>query len=136
MKDLKKEYDDIVITIKELQNRKLELEKLIIDLSGSFTEKFRYWYLSDEECHHDGIVQSPILSALFDKNDEKRRGQTYDLYDLINDDLDYVIYPDLTRKYFDSEEEFNERLTKFLEEYQPALQEAMDTNMKSFKADW
>ena len=90
MKDLKKKdfkmkekYDNIVIQIQELQKRKAELEKLMLETSDSFVEKFRIWYNSDDDGHHDWMIRFPKLRALFNEIDEPRRGKTYYLPSIV-----------------------------------------------------
>lgn len=126
---MKEEYDNIVLQIRELQKRKSELEKLMIESSDSFVEKFKLWYNSEDEGHYEWLIDYPLLRALFNQIDTPRRGQTYYLPDLIGEEEFWA--------FMDGEEDdeyFN--LNDFLKEYQPALEEAMKHNIKSFKCDW
>jgi len=127
---MKEEYDNIVNQIEELQKRKAELEKLMLESSDSFVEKFRIWYNSDDDGHHDWMISFPKLRALFDEIDEPRRGKTYYLPDLVGGEDDFWAFMD--------GQEDNEYfcLNDYLGKYKDALQEAMDNNMKSFNADW
>jgi hypothetical protein len=125
---MKEEYDKIVFQIEELQKRKSELEKLMIESSDSFVEKFKIWFNSEDDGHHDWLITYPLLRDLFDRIDA-RRGQTYHLPDLIGED-EFWAFMDGD----EDDEYFN--LKSFLKRYQPALEEAMKHNMKSFKCDW
>lgn len=126
---MKEEYDNIVAQIKELQERKSELEKLMFQASDSFIEKFKIWYNNDDEGHHEWMVDFPILRELFNEIDEPRRGKTYYLPDLVGVEDFWVFMGGQ-----EDDEYFS--LNDYLAKYQNALQEAMDNNMKSFNADW
>lgn len=125
---MREEYDKVIAQIDALQKRKAELEKLMFETSESFVEKFRIWYNNDDGGFYPYIINFPKLRALFDRIDEPRRGQTYALEDLVGYDYDFWRFID---KEMTDEEE-----NDYLILYQEALQEAMDNNMKAFKADW
>lgn len=127
---MKEEYDNIVAQIKQLQERKCELEKLMTESSDSFIEKFKIWYNNDDEGHHDWIISYPILRGLFNEIDYPRRGKTYYLPDLVGGEDDFWAFMD------GQEDDEYFCLNDYLAKYQNALQEAMDNNMKSFNADW
>jgi hypothetical protein len=127
---MKEEYDKIVAQIHELQERKSELEKLMIESSDSFIEKFKLWYNSDDEGLHEWLIDYPILRALFDELDYPRRGKTYELYDLVGGEDDFWAFME-----GEEDSEFF-CLADYLALYQPALEEAMANNMKCFKCDW
>ena len=127
---MREEYDKIVAQICELQTRKAELEKLMIESADSFTEKFKLWYNSEDEGFHEWMINFPRLRALFDKIDYPRRGQTYELYDLVGGEDYFLAFME-----GDEDDEYF-CLADFLAMYQPALEEAMKNNMKRFKADW
>jgi hypothetical protein len=127
---MKEEYDKIVNQIRELQKRKLELEQLMFDSSESFVEKFKIWYNNEDEGLHEWMINFPKLRALFDEIDSPRRGKTYELYDLVGGEDDFWAFME-----GDEDDEFF-CLGDYLAKYQPALEEAMENNMKCFKADW
>jgi hypothetical protein len=128
---MKEEYDKIVNQIYELEKRKAELEKLLFESSDSFIEKFRVWYNSDDEACHPYAISFPKLEALFDKvYDTPRRGKTYELYDFVGDEDEFWAFID------GEEDDGYFCLADYLAKYQPALEEAMENNMKRFKYDW
>ncbi len=136
MEELKKEYAEITAQIQTLKQRKGEIERLMIGAADTFMEKFRLWYNNDDEGHHDSIIDSPILRKMLDKKDYHRY-ETVHLESLIDyEDFEMLLYPEDISEYAASEEAFKEMYDEALERLQPALQEAMDTNMKSFTLDW
>lgn len=136
MEELKKEYEKVIAEINILEARKLKLEQEMIIQSSDFMEKFRIWYKNDDDGYHRWIVNSPILRKLLD-NIDPRRGETIDLDRLIGyDEFEFLLSPEDYIDDFETPEDFKIEYDKTLEQYQPALQEAMDTNMKSFKCDW
>ncbi len=136
MEKLQKQYDEVIAEIAKLQKRKRKLEKQMINSAVTFMDKFRIWYFNDNDGHHDYIIDSPHLRALLDGRDYNRY-QTIELERLIgDDDFQMLINPEEFKECFDSEEEFQKEYDELLTRLQPALQEAMDTNMKSFELDW
>jgi hypothetical protein len=83
----KQEYEQLLWEIGRLHAKKEELEAKMIEKSDNFADKFRIWYNNDDVCHDEWMLDEeeyPILRKLFDKNvNEKRRGKTYELYDLL-----------------------------------------------------
>lgn len=133
---LEKEYASVIKQIEELQNRKLEIEEKLILQTDDFMTKFRLWYLNDDEGYHQWIVDSPILRKLLN-NIDPRRGETIELGRLIGyEEFDLLVYPEDSIKYYETPEDFKAEYDRVFLKYQPALQEAMDTNMKEFKCDW
>lgn len=135
MSDLEKELNSIIKQIKSLKKRKREIEKELIDSETNFIKKFKIWYENDSKCHHPWIITSPHLRELL--NNKLYRHRTYTLEDLIGEDeFNLMVYPESCRMYYDSEEEFKRDYILTLSKFKPALEEAMNTKMKSFKCDW
>ena len=139
---MKEEYDKIVAEIGRLQTRKSELEKLMLESTDSFIDKFRLWYNSEDECHHSWMIDEdvfPLLRAEFDKRvDTPRRGKTYEVDSLIGHDdalFNDIVNPS-NKIYKYKKGEYEKLLEEFLSEYQPLMEEAMKGEMKSFEADW
>lgn len=136
MKELKIELDKINNHINELKKRKSEIEKQMMDSETNFMKKFKIWYESDDECHHDWIINSPILRKLLDRRDLDRH-RTYTLEDIIGEDeFTILVYPEDCKDWYDSEAEFKLEYGRCLVKYKAALEEAMNTDMKSFTCDW
>lgn len=129
------ERNEIVKSIEKLMERKREIDSKMLKMSTDFISKFKIWYNNDDECHQDFIVQTPLLRALLDDMAEVRRGKIYTIEDLIGEDDMYVLLnPEGCG--FRTKEDAQKAIKEVLDRYQPALQEAMDNNMKSFECDW
>jgi hypothetical protein len=130
MYNMKEEYNEILSKISELQVRKAELEKLMLESTDLFHEKVKLWYEGDDEGHHDYYIDFPLLLAEFEKLDERRRGKTYYLPDLVGGEDEFWLFceGEEDSKWFNRAE--------YLKAYKPAIEEAMKNNMKSFVADW
>ena len=71
-----------------------------------FMKKFKIWYESDNECHHNWLIRSPILRNLIDKWDMDRH-RTYTLEEIIgSDEFELLVYPEDCKDWYDTEEEF------------------------------
>lgn len=136
MEELKIELENINKQILELKKRKADIEKQMMDSETNFMKKFKIWYDSDDECHHDWVIGSPILRKLADRMDMDRH-RTYTLEEIIGEDeFTTLVYPEDSKSWFDSEAEFKLEYGRLLVKYKPALEEAMKTSMKSFTCDW
>lgn len=136
MSELEIELNNINKQINKLKKRKSEIEKKMIDSETNFMKKFKIWYESDNECHHNWLIRSPILRNLIDKWDMDRH-RTYTLEEIIgSDEFELLVYPEECKDWYDTEEEFKIQYGKCLVKYKAALEEAMNTDMKSFTCDW
>jgi hypothetical protein len=131
-KDTQKELNSINILINLLQEKKVKLEKSLMDSAESTKEKFLLWFNSDNK-DEDGFIPShsnPLLVKWYDDNRELRRYQTCDICE---DLYEYFIC------WFDPEwfEEWQTPLTEEGEKEMNALaEELMKTNLGRFTYDW
>jgi hypothetical protein len=136
---LQQELAEVILEIGVLQLKKAKIEKLILDTSEDFFIRFQTWYNSDDEMHHDFIPnreQFPLLIEKWEKNDERRRGQTYTIEDIIGeDDLACFLEPEEMKKHF-TDSKMHDQFEKTIKKVQPILEEVMAGELKSFKADW
>jgi hypothetical protein len=127
---MREEYDEVLGKIAELKVRKAELEKLMSDASDEFHVKVNFWWSNDDEGHHEWLIKYPLLRGLFDKRGHYNRHETMYLYDLVGGEDEFTTFLENGV----NSEWFN--MADYIKEYGPAIQEAIDNNMKSFVVDW
>jgi len=130
--DTEKELESINILINLLQEKKVNLEKSLMDSAESTKEKFLLWFNSDNKDEDEFIPthSNPLLVKWYDENTDPRRYQTMDVCE---DLYDYFIC------WFDPEwfEEEETPLTEEEEKEMNALaEELMKTNLGQFTYDW
>lgn len=120
--------------IKSLEKEKKTIEESLISSATTFNEKFRLWYNNGKKGHKSWILgeeEYPLLRK-FIENGDFPRYKTIDLEYLVGDEVLALFLDDKYISAFKTEEDYQNEVSK----YQPAMEEAMRNNMKSFEMDW
>ena len=122
--------------IRVLEQERSKLEKLLIDASDSFDEKFRAWWSSDSKEHFDSIIKRGTpLRDWYDKSYDLDRYKTYDICEDLHESLEFILDPEAYKSLIEENpkwavpEEEKELL------YSVAKQ-MMEENIGSFECDW
>jgi len=134
--DISKQISDISDEISKLETKKRDLERLLIEQSESFREKFRVWARSDLDIRIDDYAPDkkkfPLLRSKTD-DDWVRRDETFHILERFEDEMYWMLDAD--------EEEIQEALNnedtkKCIEFAEQLAKEIYEGKLKSFIFDW
>lgn len=133
---ISKQIEDISGEIFKLESKKRDLEKLLIEHSESFREKFQAWANSDLDTRIDSFIPDkkkfPLLRSKTD-DDWVSRHETFHILERFEDEMYWML--DAT------DEEIQEGLStegtkKDIEFAEALAKEIYEGKLKSFIFDW
>jgi len=122
--------------IRVLEQERSKLEKLLIQASDSFDEKFRVCWESDNKEHLDSIISSGTpLREWYDKYYDLTRYKTYDVCENLHESLEFILDPEAYKSLIEENPgwSISEDSKAFL---RSVAKQMMEENIGSFECDW